>query len=504
VRAGYALPDDQPCCIGSQTPATATVLIEALNVRSGPGGNFPQTGSAKRGDGLTVLGQTGKCTWLQVRTTQHSEGWLAGGKNFVTLNVACDAIPAVTAPVAAATASPPTTTTAPSSGQLGVDFGVFSTLDDVVSADFPQAKAMGAQWSRIELPWLKIEPSRGAFDWHVYDAPMRRAKQLGVRVLGVIHSPPTWAASESCGPISDTVALATFVKAAVNRYRGTVYAWEFINEPDGKAPLPHYGPTIGCWGPSPAQYAQQLALFYKTVKAVAPNTPVMFGSLAYDNWALFERQFLSNALDNGAGPYFDLLGVHFYPINPAEFPSIWDKIKKLRDILGKHSLNNKQIWVTETAMWTNAGANGDSQKDFIVREQTRALCNGADKLFWFGIRQEGPNPPLHRWLIDLHHQPDQGYYTYQHYASQIQGRSCQGHVPNLPGKIEAYRWDGAGKTTLYILWSNKPQTTNVALPATSAATVINYSGTEKKTVTAQNGVITIEIGPQPTFVVIGR
>lgn len=486
-----------------QTQATATVLTAALNLRSGPGVNFSRIGSVKRGDVLTVIGQTGKCAWLQVQTAQNGAGWVAGGTSLVKLAVACSAIPATAAPAATpATVAPPADVAAPA--QLGVDFGSFITLDEVVSADFPLAKAMGAQWTRIELPWLKIEPSQGAFDWQVYDAAMQRAKQLGVRVLAVIHSPPTWAATESCGPITDTSALTSFVKAAVNRYRSTVYAWEFINEPDGKAPLPNYGPTIGCWGPAPAPYAQQLALFYKTVKALAPNTLVLFGSLAYDNWALFERQFLSNALANGAGAYFDVLGVHFYPINPVEFPSIRNKIDEIRGILNKYGLNNKQIWVTETSMWTNAGATGESQKDFIVREQTRALCNGADKLFWFAVRQERADPPLHRWLINLQHEPDQGYFTYQHYASQIQGRSCQGGVPNLPSEIEAYRWSGTGKTELYILWSNSTHATPVTLPVASTATLINRSGTEKQAVTPQNGVITVEIGPQPSFVVVDK
>lgn len=486
-----------------QTQATATVLTEALNLRSGPGVNFSRIGTVKRGDVLTVSGQTGKCSWLQVQTAQNGAGWVAGGTTLVKLDVACSAIPATATPAATPAAVAPSAAVA-APAQLGVDFGNFITLAEVVSADFPVAKAMGAQWTRIELPWLKIEPTQGAFDWHVYDAAMQRAKQLGVRVLAVIHSPPTWAATESCGPITDTVALATFVKAAVNRYRDTVYAWEFINEPDGKAPLPNYGPTIGCWGSAPAPYAQQLALFYKTVKALAPNTLVLFGSLAYDNWALFERQFLSNALANGAGAYFDVLGVHFYPINPVEFPSIRNKISEIRGILNKYALNNKQIWVTETSMWTNAGATGESQKDFIVREQTRALCNGAAKLFWFAVRQERADPPLHRWLINLQHEPDQGYFVYQHYASQIQGRSCQGGVPNLPSEVEAYRWSGVGKTELYILWSNTTTAMPVTLSTTaSSATLIDRSATKKQTVGAQNGVINVEVGPHPMFVVIG-
>lgn len=384
--------------------------------------------------------------------------------------------------------------------KLGVDFGSNITQSAVISPDFGLAKAMGAEWTRFELPWLKIEPAPGQFDWAPYDAAMNRAEALGTKVLAVLHSAPTWAAVESCGPISDTVALTTFVTAAVTRYHQVVGAWEFINEPDAKAFVPNYSPTVGCWGPAPDQYAQQLALFYNTVKALDPKALVLFGSLAYDNWAVFDRQFLDNALAQGAGPYFDGLGIHYYPINPVEFPSMRDKIKEVRAILDKYRLWNKQLWVTETSTWTNAGESLEGQKDYIVREQTRGLCNGADNLFWFAVRQEGENPPRHRWLINLAHQPDQGYFTYQHYASQVKGRTCRGAYAQVPANIEAYRLVHVGQPDLYVLWSMTTDTT-VTLPATVAARLINRDGAEQQSLTAQNGVVTVTIGRQPSFVV---
>lgn len=388
----------------------------------------------------------------------------------------------------------------PPTSQLGVDFGSIITQSKVISPDFALAQAMGASWSRMELPWLKIEPTPGVFDWVPYDAALARAGQLGVKVLATVHSPPTWAALESCGPISDTVAMTTFVTAAVTRYHDVVRAWEFINEPDGKQPLPNYGPTIGCWASAPAEYARQLAIFYSTVKALDPQALVLFGSLAYDNWELFDRQFLDNALANGAGLYFDVLGIHYYPINPVEFPTMRDKIQAVRSTLDKHLFSSKRIWVTETSAWTDPGGSMETQKNFIVREQTRGFCSGADTIFWFGVGQKYANLPIDRWLISLDHQPSASYFTYQHYANQVVGGVCEGRYTTTPTDIEAYHVVTAAQANLYILWSTT-KTTAVTLPATNNVLVLNRDGVQQQSLTPQKGAITVQVGTQPMFVV---
>lgn len=90
-----------------QSNATATVVIAALNIRSGPGTGYSRIGGVKKGDILTVLGQSGNCTWLKVKTAQITEGWVSGAARYVTLNIKCNMIPAavVTAGKASNTAA---------------------------------------------------------------------------------------------------------------------------------------------------------------------------------------------------------------------------------------------------------------------------------------------------------------------------------------------------------------------------------------------------------------
>jgi hypothetical protein len=70
-------------------PATATVGVDRLNVRSGPGTDFERIATGLRGEALAVLDQEDDCAWLQVRIPDGAEGWVAGGPQFVSLDVPC-------------------------------------------------------------------------------------------------------------------------------------------------------------------------------------------------------------------------------------------------------------------------------------------------------------------------------------------------------------------------------------------------------------------------------
>ncbi len=110
---------------------TATVSIAALNVRSGPGTTYARIGGVKKGDVLSVVGQVNNCAWLQIRTAQNLDGWVAGSSRYVTLSVACNVIGAVAAPAPAIStnvaASAPVSTATPTTS-TATDGGLPSWL----------------------------------------------------------------------------------------------------------------------------------------------------------------------------------------------------------------------------------------------------------------------------------------------------------------------------------------------------------------------------------------
>ncbi|HET7376509.1 MAG TPA: hypothetical protein VFK30_07365 [Anaerolineae bacterium] len=361
------------------------------------------------------------------------------------------------------------------------------------------AYQMGAHWTRAWLPWASIETSPGNYDWSWADLQLNHFAEEGLKIIAVIYYPPPWSASQGCGPISDTLALDHFVTAVTTRYGNIVDAWEFINEPDGRAPY-YYGPVIGCWGPQPQLYSEQLSLFYHKVKMIDPTALVAFGGLAYDNWTIFDRDFFTHTLESGAGNYFDVLSLHFYPINPQDFPTIADKINEIKAIMQRHGVYNKLIWISETSMWTNNSL--DDQKNYIVKDLTRGFCAGADRLFWFDVREGIKPQALKRWLINNQHQPDQGYYTFQHYAAQIHGAFCRGKYTQVPANIEAYNF-GTPTGDLYVLWATTGSAV-VNLPAGSSATLVDRDGLTSQPLNQINGRVSQTIGTQPVFIVITR
>ncbi len=388
--------------------------------------------------------------------------------------------------------------------ELGVDFGPSLLLSDssVFTADLPLARDLGTTWTRAWLPWAQIETAPGQYDWSWADTQFNRFAQAGYSIDAVVYYPPTWAAETGCGPISDTAALTQFMTAVLMRYGTQVDAWEFINEPDSPMGYPSYGPAVGCWALQPQLYADRLALFHDVVKALDPTALVVLGGLAYDNWQVFDRDFLTHTLQSGAGPYFDVVSLHFYPINVQDFPTLAHKITEIQTILQRHGVYHKLIWITETAMWTNGPGGLEAQQNFIVQEQTRGFCAGADKMFWFAIREELIPPPLKRWLINRQHQLDQSHVTYQHYASHLQGAFCRGKYESVPANVEGYEF-GTPTGELYILWTTSGSA-NVALPARSAATLATRDGQTEQPLTPVGGMVTVTIGKTPVFVIVNN
>lgn len=385
--------------------------------------------------------------------------------------------------------------------QFSADFGpILITEPTILQNDFPLVQTLGARWVRVWLPWEKIETQPGLYDWSEYDPIFARLDELAMKPLPVIYSAPAWAAPESCGPLTDTAALENFLEAVNQRYGAAIEAWEFINEPDAREPYRPFGPVIGCWGLQPAQYATQLGVFYRKVKMIDPGALVLYGGLAYDNWDIFERPFFENTLRSGAGPFFDILSLHYYPINPQDFPSITDKISEVQEIMSRQGLPPRPIWITETSMWVNGPEGAEAQYSFITEELTRAYCSGADNLFWFAISHEPGEPPLHRWLIDRDHQPDNGYDTMRHYVARLQGTTCAGRYGDVPGGVEAYRFEAPDRS-VYVIWSNK-SAKNVTLPADNEATLWNRDGTSATILSRQNGQVSFAVEDKAVFVEI--
>jgi cell division septation protein DedD len=106
-------PTQEPISVALPTPTTelpqeatrfeivapmASILVERLNVRSGPGVNYTIVLTAEKGNIYPVLGQSGDCSWIQIATQPDELAWISGSQEYVSVTQECAQIPAVAAP----------------------------------------------------------------------------------------------------------------------------------------------------------------------------------------------------------------------------------------------------------------------------------------------------------------------------------------------------------------------------------------------------------------------
>ena len=79
-----------------------TVKVATLNLRQGPGTNYPVVGKLTQGTQAAIIGRNAAGDWYQVRPTDGSTGWVTGAPTLVQVTGDLTAVPIVSAPVPAA------------------------------------------------------------------------------------------------------------------------------------------------------------------------------------------------------------------------------------------------------------------------------------------------------------------------------------------------------------------------------------------------------------------
>lgn len=207
------------------------------------------------------------------------------------------------------------------------DYGMQAFLfwrEEVADRDLQLVKEAGFRWVKQEFAWREIEgASPGAFHWANSDRMMDQVDSYGLNIIARVGVQPEWAGGDypEIGPPDDYQDFANFLTALATRYKGRIDAYQIWNEPN----------LAREWGgrpPDPAEYTRMLKTAYQAIKAVDPNAYVISAGLApttrWDKVAVPDTVFIQGMYDAGAGPYFDLLGVHGagYKAPPETDPAV--------------------------------------------------------------------------------------------------------------------------------------------------------------------------------------
>jgi beta-glucosidase len=99
--------------------------------------------------------------------------------------------------------------------------------------DLARAQATGASAIRYGLPWYRVNPAPGVFDWEWADAVIGHlSADAGMRIiLDLVHyGTPAWLEDAFADP-GYPAAVAEYAAAVASRYRGVIGAYTPLNEP---------------------------------------------------------------------------------------------------------------------------------------------------------------------------------------------------------------------------------------------------------------------------------
>lgn len=306
------------------TPAAATsgapvavVSAARMNVRGGPGTNYPVVAAGTRNERLEITGINAAGDWYQVRhPAVNGDAWVFSG--LVATSGALDGLPRVApanppaapapqaAPAAASVAAAP-----PPSGGGGFNYGLTAQMwqsDPQGVAN--QLKEIGFPWVKQQVRWEFVETAPGAVNWNEMDTIVNTMNGNGINVAFSVVTSPSWTRPNkggSNGPPEDFQLFANFLGSVAGRYCGqSLKAIEVWNEQNLQREWEGF-PL------DPGLYMDLLRRSYASIKAACPSMLVISGATTpagYSDVAFDDIDYLRGMYQNGLARYSDGVGIH--------------------------------------------------------------------------------------------------------------------------------------------------------------------------------------------------
>ena len=114
--------------------------------------------------------------------------------------------------------------------------------------DLRRMADLGVKVSRYGLPWYRINPAPGQWDWTWTDAALEELLALGIEpIVDLVHyGVPRWLENAFLNPAFPE-CMAEFARRVAERYRHRIYAYTPLNEPRITA---WYCGKLGWWPPA--------------------------------------------------------------------------------------------------------------------------------------------------------------------------------------------------------------------------------------------------------------
>jgi len=359
----------------------ATTTPARMNVRSGPGTNYPVVTSAAAGAQFEIIGLNPARDWYQVRVPNRTEpawifaslatvnGDLAGVPQLAEADLpAAPAVAPASAPVAAASSAPAAAPVAAPNTGTGFGYGItVNTWQGDKQGVADLVKRLGFGWVKQQVRWEYAEPQPGAIQWQEMDSIVDTMNGNGINVMFSVVTSPPWTRPTlggTGGPPEDFQLFANFLGAIAGRYCGRLQAIEVWNEQNLRREWEGF-PL------EPASYMELLKRSYNSIKGACPTMLVISGATTpagYSDVAFDDIDYLRGMYQNGLKQYSDGIGIH--PSGFANPPSVtfqdWESgnytalshvnhrsfyflstLRESRRVMEEFGDTGKRLWPTE-------------------------------------------------------------------------------------------------------------------------------------------------------------
>jgi polysaccharide biosynthesis protein PslG len=296
-------------------------------------------------------------------------------------------------------------------GRYGVNEDLGWDPPDQIASQITLMKDAGVEWVRLPVRWQWLEPQRGGYMWERYESRIDDARSGGLKLLAVLGGTPLWSSGvdrrslprgvdwDSFEP-RETRDFAAYVYRVVDRFQGSIGAYELMNEPNSPV---HWNPR-----PNSSRFIELLCAGYLAAKYADPNAVIVAGGLNGNGlnlgWEAPESRNFLRAIYSGPGARcFDVMAIHPFA-HPTEngvavLQSWIDETKRFMAAQG----DRRELWLTETgwssgrSLWGHTTISEEQQADWVGAIYRDVV--GPQKIFWYNFKEDRANPtdPEAQW-----------------------------------------------------------------------------------------------------------
>lgn len=371
-----------------------------------------------------------------------------------------------------------------------------------------QWKALGLEWTRVDLHWDRHEPREGQYRLGELDGVMQALDEEQLRSVFYLVGSAPHATSAPAGsptpdqyPPKDPLLFAKTMAMLAQRYPG-VDAWQVWNEPN----LPSF------WRPheDAEGYGRLLLPSVQALRQVVPEKPVVMGGMAYYSQMPVKGGLMIEELGKlGVQRLNTVIAYHPYSQEPEnDEPGSNDFILRARQLNATlRSVQVPAIWATEWGWSSYSGPKElqeiigeQGQADYVLRRLALMSALDYDRVFLFALSDLDSRASArdqHYGLLDLQGQPKPVYLALQRFLKVTGPRLQPAQQPRLssaPEDLYSIAWQREDGRYLWLFWSASGAT--LQLPELSQAELHDPLTGEQQTLQQSTG---LNVKAKPTL-----